>query len=227
MMVDDGNRLSYSIRGVNVTITSNLDGKTLIKTASQVKPVVTLDRNVVYKHINTLQQLIMQSKLKTFMYKPFADGTAENGIRIVECDHYSYRFIVDGKCAELTEFSFKGQRGFDVQKLLNGLGYVYSILATSDTTLQPTRDIVRRIADVDILVWVYEGHTLVCKVNNINGCTLLNCLVDNDVYRLVYVSVNTKDNRCYIFDSNLNLIFDAPIDKSILTYFHNDTEGIE
>lgn len=227
-MVDDGNRLSYSIRGVNVTITSNLDGKTVIKTASQAQPVVTLDREVVYRHINTLQQLIMQSKLKTFMYKPFAKDITETGVRIVETDHFSYRFIVEGKCAELNEFSFRGQRGFDVQKLLNSLGYVYSVLTTSDTTLNPTRNIVRRIADADILVWVYEGHTLVCKADNINGCTLVNCLVDNDFHRLVYVSVNTEKDRCYVFSGNsLVQIFESPIDQSILTYFHNDTEGIE
>ena len=224
-MLDDGNRLSYSIRGKNVTVTNNLDGSMLVKTQSQAQPIVTLDRKVLYNHIQTIQEIILRNKFKSFGYRPFKKD-AEDGVQVIECDHFCYRFIVDGKCAEATELSFRGQRGFNADKLMNALNYSYSVAVTSDPALQPKRDIVRRIADVDLLVWVHDGHTLVCKADNINECTLINCLVDNDVYRLVYVSINTDDDRCYVFDSNLNEIFSAPIDASILAYFHNDTEGI-
>lgn len=225
-MMDDGQRLSYSIRGTSVTVTNNLNGTMLVKSATQKNPIFTLDKSVLYNHVNTIQQIVMKNKFRTFGYKPFTKASNDQAVSIIETDHFCYRLIVDGKCAELTEVSFKGQRGFDVTKLIDSLSYVYSVAANSDPALQPKRDIVRRIADVGILVWVYEGHTLVCKDTNINGCTLLNCLVDNDVYKLVYVSVNTEADRCYVFDINLNEIFSAPIDNSILAYFHDDLEDL-
>lgn len=224
-MRDDGNRLSYSIKGKTIAVTNNVDGTMLTMSDNQQNPICTLDRKMLYEHVTTIQQLIMRNKPKCFGYRPFT-RTVTSGVNITECDHYSYRFIVDGKCAELTEHSFHQQFGFDTQKLLNALSYVYSVAAKQDPTLRPDRDIVRRIVDVGILVWVYEGRTLVCKDINIDGCTLKNCLIDDDFYPLVYVSINKDLKRCFVFDEKLQEIFSVPLDESILTYFPEDNDDI-
>lgn len=226
-MREDGNRLSYTIRGTTVTITNNMDGTMFAMSGSQTTPICNIDLKLLYEHIQTLQELIVRNKVRHLGYKPFVRTAKDTTVTIVECDHYSYRIIVHGKCAELNEFSFSAQFGFDTQKLLNALSYAYSVVSSSDVALRPARDIVRRIADVGILVWVYEGHTLVCKDVNISGCTLVNCLVDDHFYDLVYVSSNIEHNKCYVFDKHLEEIFTVPLDKSVLTYFPPDTENIE
>lgn len=225
-MIDDGARLSYSIRGTSVNITNNMDGKVFVSSPSQAAPVMTIEKELLYNHIKTIQQLLASHNLNTFMYKPFAKVPNVAAVSIIEGDHYSYRFMVDGKCAELTEYAFRGQRGFNVNRLLRSLSYAYSVIMNTDPALKPKRDIVRRVADVGILVWVYGEHTLVCKDTNINGCTLINCLVDDDYYDIVLVSINMEDERCYIFSKGLTELFSVPLDNSILTYFHDDAEGL-
>lgn len=224
-MKDDGMRLSYSITDSKISIRSNLDGAMFLKSKNEKPSIATLSVDTIYTHIQNIQTLILNSALKTSLFfKSYGDFSKQTPLQIIETDHFEYRLVVYGKQALLSETGFSGQRGFDTATLLKYLNYAYSRVLESKMALDVRSSIVRRFADVGILVWVYNGHTVVCRESNISGCVMLNCMVD-DVYHIgTYVSINTEEQKCTIFDnSTLKPILEIPLDKSILTYFSPDT----
>lgn len=228
-MKDDGVRLSCSISASKISINSNLDGRNFIKLKYNSPISATLDTNTIYQHFNAIQTLILQNKkrVRPFLTVP-NEFPVDDAVRIIEGDHYVYRIFYGGKAALLTETSFKVQLGFDVQAVLKLLNWAYSEILQCRSALDIKQSIIRRFADVGILVWVYDGHTVICRDSNISGCVMLNCLVD-DVYHVgCYVSINDQIERCVIFDINtLDLLLELPIDASILTYFSYDKDQLK
>lgn len=220
-MKDDGARLSLTCDSESFTITDNLTNKTIIYTKGKFTQFA-IDKEIVCNHLNNLQQLLTTVSKSCFGYKPFGRFPSRESLTVMERDHYEYRLIVHGKCGDLTETSLRCQFGFDVYAALRFLSKVYSLIIQSDKTLNPSRDIVRRIVDVGVLVWVYDGHSIVCYENNIKGLTMSACLIDGKYYDVVIVSVNIEDNRCTLFDSELRIIIEYPLDDSILTYYKED-----
>lgn len=225
-MKDDGARLSITCSANRFTITDNLTSKTIIYVDGQFIQF-TLDKEVVCTHLNNLQQSLTTANKKHFGYKPFVKHTSIEGITIMERDHYEYRLIALGKCADLNETTLHCQRGFDVYTALRFINMMYSTIIQSNRMLNPTYDIVRRIVDVGVLVWVHDGHSIVCYEANIEGLTMSNCLIDGQFYNIVVVSVNKDENRCTLFDTDLNIIIEYPLDNSILTYYSELEDSTE
>lgn len=219
-MYEDGNRLSYSINGRTVAITNNMDGTMLTASKITRQPLCTLDRQMLYNHIEAIQTIITRNKAVWFGYKPFTRlSRGATGVTIVECDHYAYRFTVDDKCGEATEQSFHVQRGFDVAKLINSLSYAYSVAMQFDVTLKPKTDVARKIADVGLLTLKTDQHVLVCKESNCCGGLLHNVLLDDGFAETLYIRPSLKNQRCDILNVKFEKLFELPLDQSILTYF--------
>lgn len=225
-MKDDGARLSITGDYDSFTVTDNLTNKTIICTNGQFIRF-DIDKEVVCNHLNNLQQLLTTANKRHFGYKAFGKFANKEGITVMERDHYEYRIICSGKCADLNETTLHCQYGFDVYQALRFVGRIYSKVIQADKSLNPARDIVRRIVDVGVLVWVHDGHSIVCYEDNIEGLTMSNCLIDGNFYNIVMVSVNAAENRCTLFDAELNIIVEYPLDDSILTYYKEEDYLLE
>ena len=56
---------------------------------------------------------------------------------------------------------------------------------------------------------------------------MLSALFDGKYYSQLFVSVNLDQNVCRLFDSDLRLVVELPVDQSILTYYPNDTDALD
>lgn len=217
-MKDDGARLSITCTPCNFTITENLTSKSIIYRDGKFVQF-NIDKEIVCNHLKDLQQVISTASKNCFGYKPFGKYPKEDKVTIMERDHFEYRLVVHGKCGDLTESSLNCQFGFDIHECLRAINRVYAIILQANKMLDPTRDIVRRIADVGVLVWVHDGNTIICYENNIKGVTMQNCLINGDFYNYVLVGADVEKNTCTLFDENFNILIEYPLDESIKSYY--------
>ena len=221
----DGARLSYVIRGCSYKIVDNTNGQYCIFNLGET-PIVTMDKKLAIDHLETLTYLLnsVQRKSTGLFHVHRKHRTGE--IKITEISHYNYEIVIDDciTCT-LTDKFFTAPKGIEIIDILRNVNYVWSSLLQLKVTLNPARNIVRRIADVGVLVWVYRGQSIVCYENNICGSIMLNCMVNGEHYKQIYVSLNKEENLCELFDSNLQLICELPIDESILAYYSYDADA--
>ena len=226
-MKDDGARLSIQISGPRFNIIDGVSGKYML-CRDNGTIIATLSKACVEQHIQNLNEALNSKSVKRIhkFFRP-ASVKGDTDIVIQEVKHETYRITHNGYSAEIKNGIVVCDKGFDNVMVLRGLNYIWSKLVTMQASLAPTRDIVRRIADVGVLVWVWGGHSIVCYEKNIAGSIMLSALFDGKYYSQLFVSVNLDQNVCRLFDSDLRLVVELPVDQSILTYYPNDTDALD
>ncbi len=225
-MKDDGYRLSFSIRENNFYITDNLSGNIIIYNDGKIVHA-TLDFDVVKQHIKNIQEgLMTYTQRKLPMWKKLNGISSEyDKLIVTENEHFSWSLSYNGKKAIMNNNTFTYNNGFDKTRVLNMLNYVYATMLSLSPTLRPKRDIVRRIVDVGLLVWVYENNSVVVYEKNVHGNTMENCLVNGYHFPVVLVSSSVEQKSTTLFTSQLEELVTFPLDNSILTYYPPDEEA--
>lgn len=226
-MIDKGHRLSFSIIGNNYSVTDNNTGNAVIYNNDRFI-VREIPDDILIPFCENLEHLLCKYKENaSWLRKSYLDNSNKDSVIIIEESHYVYNMLAFGKSARLTEIGFQKNLLFKTDRVLSLINRFHTLLISDSSLLKPMFDIVRRIPDVGVLVWVYDGHTVICYESNIMGSIMLDCLIDKTFYRLVYVSSNEDSNECNIFDGNLKLIVTFPCDSSILTYYPNDNDSFK
>lgn len=218
-MKDDGYRLYLSLNDFNdYTINEMLTGNSIIHKGSNYISD-SLDKKVVLQHIQNLQEALLSSR-KRVSLRMMAKASYSTNLVIKEERHDFWKITFNNKAAELHDGKLKYQPHFDITGLLQAINRLYCSLLAKGISLHPKRDIVRRIADVGVLVWVHDGHSVVCYEKNIQGITMTNCLIDGVYYDYVIVSSSEEMGTVNMFDKELNKeILEWPLDDSILAYY--------
>lgn len=218
-MIEDGTRLTLSLSSNSFFITDTLTGKSIIFKDGNCS-AFTLDKETVLKKIMTLQEALNTYTVKSVL--PFQKlpilGYADKLI-IREDSHFSWTIGVGGKAAQLHDNTYYKMHGFDEDLVLRRLNGVYSQILNLDIARDPKRDIVRRISDVGLLVWVYGKHSVAVYEKNVSGCCMSNCLIDGFYHEAVLVGTSVSHNRAVLLTPDLEEIVTFPLDNSILAYY--------
>lgn len=226
MLKDDNRRLSISIGDRNFNVVDTLSGEQFVYDGNNIT-CSSLDVDAIKSHIESLQELLSLSKPNYFMHKPLGKCPDSKSVVIQEISHFSYKISCNGKYGILSDHKLDCQLGFDTTKVLNLINYVYSIVLKNILVLNPRTDIVRRVVDARLLVWVYHGNTAVCFEDDCIGQCMTNCLINGKHYAVVPLSVNEEKGVVSMFDGNFNLIAEFPIDNSVLVYFQDDSKLLD
>jgi len=221
-MIEDGVRLSYSIFNENANVVNMLSGETLIVVGNNIVSA-KLDTGVVVQHIRNLTELLLTSKYKKSLRKKHG-FTSDDNLTVREENHNEYTISYQGCGCTVKDNIVTCYRGFDFDGCVRVINGLLSKLIQLTMPLEPKRDIVRRIADVGVLVWVYNGHSVVTYERNVMGNYMFNCLIDGKHYPSVVVSTSRAENSTCILDSKLELVLEFPLDKSIESYYPCDDE---
>lgn len=224
-MIEDGVRLSYSIFGDNANIINMLTGETLIVSGTNIV-CANLSPDIVTTHIKNLTEVLMSSKRSRSLVRKH-DFTERNNLTVREENHGEYTISFRGSGCTVKNNMVICYRGFDFDDCLKAINGLLAKLVQSAMPLKPKRDIVRRIADVGVLVWVYNGHTVITYEDHIMGNYMFNCLIDARFYDGVIVSTSRADDKAYILDKHFNVIVEFPLDGSIESYYPCDDESFE
>ena len=224
-MVDTGDRLSFSINGNDFNITDNLSGKNIVYSKGNFISF-TLDKLIVLQHIKDILEALTCYKKKISFSGKLKEISTGKSILIREDRHFVWTLGLDGKGAVLDKGTFTHSIGFDITTVLRKINFVYSQVLACDAVLNPKRDIVRRITDVGLLVWVYNKHSVVVYEKNVQGCCMTNCLIDGVYYEAVLVGSSKENNEVTLFEStDLSEILSFPLDTSVLAYYPDVTES--
>lgn len=154
------------------------------------------------------------------------DGLYEDGFTVVRAEGYSRWILTHNNKTAIVDNGFVyHMRGFDFMNVISNLNKVLAEVIQAGQILTPRVDIVRRVADAHLLVWVYGGHSVVCYEEGVQGMCMSNCLIDGDYYPVVIVSTSREDNRVVLFTMDLEEIVEFPFDKSI-EFFYKDTGDV-
>lgn len=217
MFTDDA-RLTYSVQSKRVTIMDNISQDMFVRNADSYAECNTLSHDVIYKHVQLLQQQLVGKRLNWLMYKPFTNIKGEESTKIMEFDNL-YRFIVGGKCAELKDGVLVGEHGFNVTKLLQDLNFAYGLVYSEGTLLRPKYDVVRFVSDANIYICKYLKSVLVVRCNNVTKNLIRNCLFNDVLYDELSFNLDLQDKVCSFYDKDMNRVWSVPIDFSVSTYF--------
>lgn len=221
-MVDTGNRLSYSINGDSFHITDVVNGKSIV-CSNGTFVAFSIDKDVILDHLKNLSEALSSYEKRRNAKKVVALSCSDN-IIIREDKHFTWTIGYSGKGATYEDNSYICTRGFDPVYILRAVNHVYVQILNAAKVLNPKRDIVRRISDIGLLVWVYEGHSVVVFEKNVEGACMSNCLVDGNYYDVLLVGTSKSKQKATLFDTDLNTILSFPLDDSILTYYPDGDE---
>lgn len=227
-MREDGHRLSFSFDNENFTITDNLSNDVVVCVKGDFK-AFDIEKDVLITHLSNLSEV-----LSTVNYKKRLGNrnslnkySGHKGILIMERDHFTWDIVQNSKQCFVIEGQGTMIRGFKPVIVLRAVNKALSLVMQRDIMLKPSKDIVRRISDVGVLVWAYNKHSIVCYEKNILGSTMLKCLVDGVYYHMVYVSVSREESRVTLFNQNLRELITYPLDDSILVFYSPDEEAFD
>ena len=223
-MKDDGSRLSFSIGHSGFSINDNLTGKTIIKVNGNYI-AYTLDKDIVLNHIHNLQEALMTYRDRRTLFNNSSPLSNDSTLIIRENAHYDWTISLRGKNAQLSGNTFVHSKGFDKNAVLRKINKVYAELVTKGKNLNPKRDIVRRIADAGLLVWVYDGHSIVVFEKDVSGNYMTNCMIDGAYFRVVIVSTSRENGMTTLFTTNLDELLSIPTDDSILAFYPPDEDA--
>lgn len=225
MLKDDNRRLSVSIGDVAFSVVDTLSGEQYVFDGKNVTDN-SLDVEIIKDHLQSLQELLSLARANYFGHKPLgAAGTDK--ITVQEVEHFTYKITCNRRRALLHDDILDCGLGFNQLLVLNKINYVYSVLLRSNTILCPQTDIVRRVVDARLLVWVHNGNTAVCFEENCIGQSMIHCLINGTYYEQVPLSVDEEKGIVSMFDGNFNFIAEFPVDKSVLVYFQDDSKLLE
>lgn len=227
----DNYRLSFSIREDSFYITDSISGNTLVYSKGSWMSD-NLDKEVVIDHIKTLQEAMLTFKpQKASLFEDKSNMiTSSKGVIIRENGKFDWSVCHEDCSAVIQNNRITYLRGFDYKIIVNRLNYMFTLLLNKGATLNPKRDIVRRIADVGVLVWVYGKHSLVVYESCIKGCTMYNCLINGVYYDTVLVSSSRESGTTTLFkvtegEDDMKEIISFPLDTSILEYYPPDEDA--
>lgn len=219
-MHDDGRRLSFSIEDNAFIISDTLTGDLVIHRGEGFVKF-DIDRDVIYAHLKNLQEALVSFTPKR-MFKKATSLSNSGKLVIREDSHFHWTLGVRGKSAVLYDNVYVMSKGFDKDLVLRRINKVYAAVVSKNTCLAPKHDIVRRISDAGLLVWVHDGHSIVCYEKDVMGSTMSNCLIDGVYFKLVFVSVSDAEDRCTLFNTQLGEIISYPLDDSIKLFYMDD-----
>lgn len=222
-MFSDTARLTYSIGSKRVTIMDNVSQNMFVRNINSSAECNNLSHDIVFKHVQLLQQKLVGTKLNWLWYKPFTNQKDTESTKIMEFDD-RYHFIVDGKCAELRGDLLLGERNFDVNKLLRDINFAYGIVYNEGTLLRPKYDIVRLVVDAGIYVVKYLDNVMVIHVHNVHKGNIKACMFNDVVYENVSFVFDMRDKVCSFYTEDTERIWSIPIDFSVNTYFVDKVE---
>lgn len=224
-MIEDGNRLSISISKDGFSILSNLNGKAIINVHGNYTSF-TLDKESVLLHIKNLQEALMTYKQKRFIIDTNDYLVNHSNMLIVrENAHYDWSLSLDGKGMNLKDDTCCCMKGFNKDRALRMLNKVYADILAKDTVLNPKRDIVRRVIDAGLLVWVHGGDSIVVYEKNVSGNYMINCMINGIFFPVVIVSTCKETSSTTLFNSKLEEIITFPLDESIKAFYPCDDEA--
>lgn len=225
-MIDDGNRLSFSITNSGFSITDNLSGAAIMYTQGTFT-AFSLDKDIVLIHLKNIQEALMTYTCRYTLLSKVPDMGSEKSLVIREDNHFTWSLGYLGYGAKLEDNVIICKRGFDKGKALSLINKTYATLLTKDEVLTPKLDIVRRITDAGLIVWYYNKQTVVCFESNQNGNVMLNCLINKIYFPIVFVSISSRINKATLFNSKMEEIIEFPLDKSILNFYKTDEEAFD
>lgn len=228
LMKDDGYRLSFSIKGDGFCITDNLSGKTVIYNKERMVSS-DIEQEVVITHICNAQEALMSYLVRRPKFFEKVSGQACNdGITLItEEEHYKWSVSCGQYKGVLHNNILMCDRKFDKMRVLNSINYVYATILGSKPPLNPRKDIVRRIADAGLLVWVYKKDSVAVCEKNVKGSVMSNCIINGDFYPLVIVSSSIELKEVTLFTPELKSILTLPLDNSILAYYPPDEDALD
>ncbi len=219
-MIDTRHRLSFSLNYNKIVINDNLQSGVVLYENGAFSSF-SIDKDVVITELQNIIAALNMVKKQT-MIKLNNKPVARDSLVINTVGYYQWQLGYMGKGAYLTNDTFKVEMGFDVDKITSFVNKALAEVIRSDKILTPRVDIVRRIPDAGLLVWVYNGHSIVCYERNVEGSTMHDCLVDGTYYPLAVVSVSEERGECVLFTHDLQEIITYPLDASITHFYKAD-----
>ena len=185
--------------------------------------------DIIQQHLTNIQEALCSYKTVVLPFWKKLSGVSASNLEvvIVEDSHFSWEIGCDEFKAKVGNNTVTMERGFNKMEVLRAINYAYSLLLSTSPTLQPKRDIVRRVVDVGLLVWVNSEDSVVVYEKNVHGCIMENCLINSIYYPLVYVSSSKEAGQTTLFNSRLEELVSFPLDQSILTYYPPDEEAFD
>lgn len=216
-MVDTGKRFTYSLDKENFRITDNLSGETIIFENGMYLSS-SIDRDDVLNHLRALVDAltIYRRRRKIHRAPSLCNSTT---VIISEISHFKWSISTMGCNAIFDNGLYTCNKRFDITYVLRRVNHVIAQLLCAKVSLNPKRDIVRRIVDVGLLVWVYSGHSVVVYEDNVSGVCMNHCLIDGKYYRSILVGTSKRLNSVTLFTTNLEEVMSFPVDNSVLTYY--------
>lgn len=220
-------KLTYSWSISNIcTVTDGMSGRSLRIDMAQNTCTGSLDAGIVLSEITSLIEILNTAdEAKVWLMKNPTDYV--DGLVIRDTGHFEWDLIEGGKYATLKNNKLTMNSSFNKSKALSMMYSTVSLLNHATKRLDPKRNIVRRIADCKLLVWVYNGHCVAVAERNIDGMAMSNALIDGEFYPALIVDTSREDNHCSVYDFNTgDLVFSCPLDISVTTYFKPSEELI-
>lgn len=219
-MHDTRHRLSFSLNYDKIVINDNLESGVILFDKGSFS-CFSIDKKLILQEIQNIMTALSKAKKQT-MIKLNNKPISKDSLVINTVGYFQWQLSYMGKGAYLTDTVFKVEMGFDIDRITSYLAKAQAEVIRSDQILTPRVDIVRRIPDAGLLVWVYRGHSIVCYERSVDGSTMHDCLVDGKYYPLAIVSVSEESGECVLFTHELEEIITYPLDASITHFYKAD-----
>ena len=218
-------RLNVEIKYNSFVIHDPLSGGTVLF-KDDCFQAFNLDRDMVVQRMASLQSSLLTAKKSTALLGMSLTRPSEEVIVSINDDGVlSWTIYCDGKTGILQDGKLKTDFYFNSDLLLSKVNWVVFNLVRATRILQPRTDIVRRIPDAHLVVWVWNGHSVVCYEDGINGVTMDNCLIDGKSYDLVLVQADETTGTCTLISKDFKMLAEFPLDDSI-QFFYKDEKNI-
>lgn len=218
-MKDTEHRLSYSLSDKEFNITDNRTGD-VIRYNGASFTAFTIDKEIVIAGLQNLLEMLSTWKYSATVF--FDTAPYKNNLVILENSFLSWSMYLDGITATAGDGKIRKSPRFNEDKARSIIARCLGEIMRAGGLLKPKADIVRRIADAGLLVWVHGATSCVCYEKDVSGMTMSNCLVNGEYYEALLVSVSSIDQRVTLFTSELQEVAEFPYDKSIGFFYKPD-----
>lgn len=217
-MNDSGNRYRITVSPNQFFITENISGKKISFVDNQFMNFELDEKDIIDK-IQTIQEAILTYTKVRRIHIPRLLVTHSDTVQIDEYGHYKWRLVAGKKKAGIKDGQIHMQFGFDVDQTLRSLSFITSIIHNYKQPRNPKYDIVRRIADAGLLVWVNGKDSLVVYEKDVDGLTMQDVIVNADYYSVLLVGIRKDVGLVSLLNCNLEEVISFPLDDSVLEYY--------
>lgn len=218
-MKDSEHRLSYSLSEKEFNITDNKTGD-VIRYNGASFTVFTIDKEIVLTGLQNLLEMLSTWKDSATLF--FDSAPYKKNLVILENSFMSWSLYLDGITATASDGKCRRSPRFDKDKACSIIARCLGEIMRAGGLLKPKSDVVRRIADAGLLVWVDGATSCVCYEKDVDGLTMSDCLVNGTYYEALVVSVSALDQRVTLFTPELEEVADFPYDKSVSFFYKPD-----